>query len=138
MKKPTIYGMLLKAAMQRAGTNVEKLAKASGVSGTAIVYYRNGYRDPTREKMIAIARALNEPITAFFSDDEFDDKTPLEREESTVIALIDEGHTNLKSMLKNSTMIESRIDRALQRLRKRNAIQYVRRGRYGEWTRRMV
>ena len=124
MKKSTIYGTLLKAAMKRAGTSIDKLAAASSVSGTAIVYYRNGYRDPTRDKMVAIARALNEPITAFFSDDEFSDKTPLEREESTVTALIAEGHTNLKAMAKNSTMTESRIDLTLQRLRKRGAIRY--------------
>ena len=133
MKKPTVYGTLLKEAMKRTGMNIDELAKASGVSNTGIVYYRNGYRDPTRERMVSIARALNEPITAFFDDEEFINKTPLERDEYIVLGLIDEGHTNLNSMIKNTLMPKSRIDLALQRLRKRGTIKHIRRGRYGEW-----
>lgn len=124
MKKPTVYGRLLTDAMNRNKATIQDVAEKSGVSPTAIVYYRNGYRDPTRERMISIARALNEPITAFFEADEFDDKTGLEREESTVAALIAAGYTTLHAMLKNSTMSESRIDRTLQRLRKRGDITY--------------
>ncbi len=128
MKKPTVYGRLLKDAMTRNGVSIQALTKTSGVSQTAIIYYRNGYRDPTREKMVEIARALGEPITAFFEDDEFVEKTPLEREESTVVALLDAGYTDLHSMVENSTMTKSRIDRALQRLRKRGRLKYTRRG----------
>ena len=58
------FMVLLKTEMMMQGMSIRKLAKASGVSISAIVSYRNATRDVPLHKMIALAVSLGLPPIA--------------------------------------------------------------------------
>ena len=60
------YSVCLKREMKEAGITNGQLAQRSGMSRQIIVFLRNEYREPTRSTVIALARGLNRPVSAFF------------------------------------------------------------------------
>lgn len=59
-----LNGDALKAIRERTGLSITQLANASGVDRTVVTRLESGERRGTAAQLVALAQALNVPLTA--------------------------------------------------------------------------
>lgn len=64
------YGARIKQARESLGLTQEELGNAIGVTGVTIMRYEKNQREPTQQKLLAIANALHTSITTLMGIEE--------------------------------------------------------------------
>lgn len=113
----TFFGIRLQSLRKQDGINQTTLAKALGVSRSAVGMWETGEREPDFETLEAIADYFNVPIGTFFPDGNYptqspskteQDLTPLEHEVLSMLRRLTEDQQRsfldyLKFLLSNQS-----------------------------------
>lgn len=76
MSKTDFRGEQLKNARRLRGMTITALAEKTGISKQSISFYENGDNKPESQRTVALAAALNVPVSFFFLVDDYRTETP--------------------------------------------------------------